>query len=171
MASIRYGSRAGSASCILRSLKNLCESFGIMLSVKLAPSQKIYLSESRIKNAGRGVFALVNVKKDEVIETCPVILIKEQQVSKIRHTELLNYYFMWGHDRKNHKAAICLGFGSLYNHSYSPNTTYNKLLDEELIAFIAIKDIKKDEEITVNYNYGNPKDKSPLWIKEIKPAE
>jgi hypothetical protein len=28
----------------------------------------------------------------------------------------------------------------------------------------------KGEETTVNYNYGKPDDKNPLWIKSIKPA-
>ena len=56
----------------------------------------------------------------------------------------------------------------MYNHSYSPNATYNKRVKEKLIDFVALKDIKKDEEITVNYNFGNPDDKSPLWIKLIQ---
>lgn len=139
--------------------------------MNLTPSSKIYLSESKIKYAGRGVFASQKIKKDEVIEVCPIILITEKEVPYLRKTELHNYYFMWGDDKANHKAAICLGFGSLYNHSYFPNATYRKLKDEGFIEFVAIKDITKDEEITVNYNYGNPEDKSKLWIKSISPAE
>lgn len=137
--------------------------------MKLIPSSKIYTDKSVIKNAGRGVFARRKIKKGETIEQCPIILITEKEVPDIRKTGLHNYYFMWGDDPKNHKAAICLGFGSLYNHSYSPNATYKKLHNENLIAFIAIKDIQKDEEITVNYNYGNPDDKSQLWIASIPP--
>ncbi len=78
---------------------------------------------------------------------------------------------MWGEIKERHKAGICLGFGSLYNHSYSPNATYKKLHEEKMIEFIAIKDIKKDEEITVNYNFGDPDDKSELWIESIPPSE
>lgn len=37
---------------------------------------------------------------------------------------------------------------------------------ENLIEFSAIKDIKKSEEITINY--GQPEDKKPLWMKKIK---
>ena len=40
-----------------------------------------------------------------------------------------------------------------------------------MIEFIAIKDIGLNEEITVNYNYGNPDDKAKLWITDIPPAE
>ena len=139
--------------------------------MKLFPSTKTYLAESKIKNAGRGVFAANAIKKGDIIEQCPVILITEREVPDLRKTELHNYYFMWGDDKKHHKAAICLGFGSLYNHSYTPNATYQKNHKENLITFIAIKDIKKDEEISVNYNYGNPDDKSKLWIESIPAAE
>lgn len=133
----------------------------------LFPSHKIYLSPSQIENAGRGVFAKVHIKKDEEIEQCPVIEIPPHQVEFIRQTEIYNYFFSWGKDFK--QAAITLGFGSLYNHSYTPNATYVKRFKNKLITFVAIKDIEKDEEITVNYNHGNPDDKSPLWIKSIKP--
>ena len=84
----------------------------------------------------------------------------------LRTSELYNYYFLWGNQ---HDAAIALGFGSLYNHSYEPNATYKKHLDDRTIEIITITDIAKDKEITVNYNYGDPNDMSPLWIKSIKP--
>ena len=65
--------------------------------------------------------------------------------------------------------AIALGFGSIYNHSYEPNATYKKKSESKVIDFVAIKGIKKDEEITVNYNYGNPEDKTRLLIKGVPP--
>jgi uncharacterized protein len=74
---------------------------------------------------------------------------------------------MWGGDKKKHKAGIALGFGSIYNHSYSPNATYKKFIPKQTLKFIALKNIRRGEEITVNYNYGNPDDKSDLWIKSI----
>lgn len=141
--------------------------------MKLLPSDKIYIDNSIINNAGRGIFAKKDIKKDEIIEKCPVVIISENEVPHLRKTKLVNYYFMWGvsPEKENHKAAICLGFGSIYNHAYSPNATYIKRIDQDLIEFIAIKDIKENEEITVNYNYGNPDDKTTLWIKEIPAAE
>ena len=80
-------------------------------------------------------------------------------------TILRDYYFMWGKST----CAICFGFGSFYNHSYKPNATYKKNTKSKLISFIALENISKGEEITVNYNYGNPNDDSTLWIKSIKP--
>jgi uncharacterized protein len=130
-------------------------------------SKKIYLSESRIDGAGRGIFASEDIKKDEIIEICPVILMKGEGPN-LRKSELYNYYFLWD---KQPDAAIALGFGSLYNHSYTPNATYKKALRDKNLEIVAIKDIKKDKEITINYNYGDPNDMSPLWIKSIKPPK
>jgi SET domain-containing protein len=46
---------------------------------------------------------------------------------------------------------VALGYGSLYNHSYSPNARY---LDVGRMtkAFISLRDIAPGEEITINYN-------------------
>lgn len=135
-------------------------------------SNKIYISKSRISKAGRGIFAYIQIRKDNLIESCPVIEIKRQDVSLIKQTELKNYYFLWHKQKKiATKVVICLGFGSIYNHSFKPNATYKKRIKEKRIDFVALKDINKGEEITVNYNYGNPDDKSTLWIKNIKPAK
>lgn len=121
--------------------------------------------------AGRGVFAATAINTGEVIETCPVIVLSGKDVLPIKGTLLKNYYFIWHEPRKiATKVALCLGFGSIYNHSYAPNATYKKDLKNERIEFVALRDVKKGEEITVNYNYGNADDKSTLWIKSIKPA-
>lgn len=114
---------------------------------------------------------MCNISKGDLIERCPILLLSETETPIIQTTGLMNYYFQWSEDKKVHPTAICLGFGSLYNHSFEPNATYKKLYAENLIDFVAIKDINKGEEITVNYNYGNPDDKTRLWIKEVPPAD
>ncbi|HEX7042906.1 MAG TPA: SET domain-containing protein [Patescibacteria group bacterium] len=135
----------------------------------ILPSTKIYLSKSTIPNAGRGVFANQDIKAGQVIEICPVIEFPKKDLEHLRQTILRNYYFQWG--KGNETVAACLGFGSLYNHSYEPNATYMKHWENATIHFNAIKDIAKDEEITVNYNHGDPNDKSPLWIEDIPKSE
>ena len=129
-------------------------------------SSKIYLADSRIKDAGRGVFATRKIKKGETIEVCPVILLKGEG-DKLRDSELYHYYFLWD---KQPDAAIALGFGSLYNHSFSPNATYKKQLNTKTLEIISIKDIEKNEEITINYNYGDP-NMALRWIKSKKPPK
>lgn len=134
------------------------------MSIKIYSSQRICVSDSEIPKAGRGIFAAKSIKKGETIEQCPVIVLPSKDYPIVKKTTLKNYYFMWGKTT----CGVCLGFGSIYNHSYLPNATYKKRISEKVIEFIAIMDINKGEEITVNYNYGNPDDKKPLWIKDIK---
>jgi len=87
-------------------------------------------------------------------------------LSNLKESILVKYYFSF-EDNKD-LLVIALGFGALYNHSYKPNATYKKISKDKVIEFGAIKDINKDEEITVNYNSGDPDDKSQLW-KDIPP--
>lgn len=128
--------------------------------------KKTYVAQSKIANAGRGIFAALPIKKGEIIEISPVLVLPRKDYPLLKQTELRNYYFMWG----KVTCAVCFGIGSMCNHSYTPNATYKKKIKEQVVEFIAIKDIDKDEEITINYNYGNPDDKNKLWIESIKPA-
>lgn len=129
---------------------------------KISASEKIYVSESRIPNSGRGVFARFDIKKGELIEICPVIEIPKDDFANVNQSFLVTYFFSGGKNKD--RLTIALGFGSIYNHTYSPNATYIQKPKEQAMEFVAIKDIQKHEEITVNYNNGNPKDKTPLWF-------
>lgn len=137
-----------------------------VMGSKIEKVMRVYIAKSKIKNAGRGVFAARGFKQGDIIERCPVLVFPRKDYLLVKRTELRNYYFMWGKST----SAICFGYGSIYNHSYEPNATYRKRIREKAIDFIAIKSIKRGEEIIVNYNYGKPKDKSTLWIKSIKSA-
>lgn len=128
-------------------------------------SQKVYVAKSAIPNSGRGVFASVDIRAGEIIEECPVLELPQHDGHLMQQTLLITYLFEWGKS-----VAICLGFGSIYNHSYEPNATYTKRLEDEKIVFTSIQDIAKGQEITINYHHGNPSDKSPLWIKDIPSA-
>jgi SET domain-containing protein len=109
---------------------------------------------------GRGVFTDSPISKDTLIERCPVIEIPALQSGHIDVTVLYDYYFGWGQD--NQEIAIALGYGSLYNHSFSPNAVYVKNLSDQTIDYVALRDIEPGEEILVNYN-GDPDNHSPLW--------
>jgi uncharacterized protein len=125
---------------------------------------KIYVAESKIPDAGKGVFAKEPIAKGEVIENCPVIEVSLGDPANNDEGTLVNYFFYFGN-----VLALALGFGSLYNHSYDPNATYKPNLEDKTIDYTAIKDIDIGEEITVNYNYGNPEDKSTPTVKGIPP--
>jgi SET domain-containing protein len=129
---------------------------------KIVSSGKIYISESKIPKAGRGVFASVDIKRGETIEQCPVIEIPEHDASNINNSILVTYIYYLGENKD--RMLLSLGFGSIYNHSDQPNAEYKEEHKNMAIDFIALNTIKKDEEITVNYNQGYQKDKSPLWF-------
>jgi len=129
---------------------------------KIPASNCIYVGTSKITKAGRGVFAGRNIKKGEIIERCPIIEIPRNDAALLNKSIFVTYFFYFGKDKE--RMAIALGFGSIYNHSYSPNAKFKIIQKEGLIEFVAIKNIKKDDEITFNYRNGSPP-KSPLWFE------
>lgn len=129
---------------------------------KIPASEKIYVSISKVPDSGRGVFARIDIKKGEIIEVCPVIEIPKHDFANVNQSFLVTYFFSFGKDKD--QLVVALGFGSIYNHTYEPNATYRQKAEEQIMEFIALKDILKDEEITVNYNDGDPEDKTPLWF-------
>jgi uncharacterized protein len=111
---------------------------------------------------GRGVFATRDIRKGDFIEEAAVIVISKTEWKHMRGSILSNYVFRWGEDK-----ALALGFGSIYNHSYTPNARYFTNIKNQSIDFYARKDIQAGEEITVNYN-GDPANLSPLWFEVIE---
>jgi uncharacterized protein len=130
--------------------------------MKITASEKIYLAESEISGAGRGVFAKVDIKKGEIIERCPFIEIPAGDTSKLNESFLVTYFFYFGKEKE--QIALALGFGSLYNHSSKPIAKYEILSNQMIIKFSALKDIGRDEEITINYASGS-KNNIPVWVE------
>lgn len=112
------------------------------------------------KNKHRGVFAIANIKKGEVIEISPAWVLPFKDKKLVDKTMVLDYYFYWG---PKNQPAIALGYGSLYNHSYTPNAEYEQKVKQQLFIFRAIKDIKRGEEITTNYN-GDWDSQDEVWF-------
>ncbi len=103
---------------------------------------------------GRGVFAGKDFARGELIEVCPVLLLNEHDINMawaLHSYALEKYYF--NYDEKY--AAIALGYGSLYNHSYNSNAEYSSNTKEEEVIIYARKKIKKGNQIFIDYGY-NP---------------
>src|ERR1700724_2093291 len=115
-------------------------------------SPLIYLR--KVKGKGRGVFARQAIKNGSVSERVPVLLVPMEHLIGGMHSPILaRFFYMWN----NKNVAISLGYGSLYNHSYTPNAHYQH--GAMTITYSALRDISKGEEITINYN-GDPDDNS-----------
>lgn len=125
------------------------------------PSNKIKIGSSKIPNAGRGVFATRNIRKGELIERCPAIPFSIDDPANADGSLLLRYFFYFGSGKNVKKGlAVLFGYGSLYNHSYEPNAKYIRRPSRKIMDFVAIRNIKKGQEITTNYNLGDPNDKN-----------
>lgn len=123
----------------------------MLLHLYIAPSSR----------GGRGVFTTEELPEGSVIELAYVILLSAADRKTIHQTRLHDYYFQWDGDR----AAIALGYGSLYNHDDAANAEFDLDYEFEQIRFIAIRDIAAGEEITTNYRVGEGDMK--LWFESI----
>ena len=123
------------------------------------------LEVRHLEGKGRGVFASRKILAGEIIESTPVILIPSEEWPHIEPTVLALYIYNFGPTAEQEHAAIALGYGSLYNHSYSPNAQLEQMPDELMMEIIAIKDIEADEQITINYN-GDPTNQDALWFTQ-----
>ncbi|KKK37133.1 lysine methyltransferase [Mesobacillus campisalis] len=123
----------------------------------------IEIKASKLSNGefNRGVFAIRDIKKGELIHEAPVIAYPNKEHVHIEKTLLADYAFEYG---INH-TAILLGYGMLFNHSYTPNATYEINFDNHTFDFYAYKDIKEGEEVLINYN-GDEENQDPLWFNE-----
>ena len=111
----------------------------------------------------RGVFATQDIKKGELLHQAPVLAYPNEQHEHIEKTLLADYAFEYGIGR----TAILLGYGMLFNHSYTPNATYEINFENETFDFFAYKDISAGEEILINYN-GDEEDQELLWFDQEK---
>ncbi|WP_145330379.1 SET domain-containing protein [Paenibacillus xylanexedens] len=122
----------------------------------------IEVKQSKLGDGGefnRGVFATVDIAKGQLIHQAPVVPYPNEDHEHIEKTILEDYVFEYG---ANH-TAILLGYGSLINHSYEPNATYDINFENHTFDFYAYKDIKAGEEILINYN-GEEDNMDPLWF-------
>ncbi|MGX1264363.1 SET domain-containing protein [Rossellomorea marisflavi] len=129
-----------------------------MIEVKISP-----VSDGELR---RGVFAKQDIPKGELVHEAPVIPYPNEEHHYIEKTFLADYVFEYG---MNH-TALLLGYGMLFNHSYTPNTIYDINFDNHTFDFFAYRDIKAGEELFINYN-GEVDNDDPLWFNEKESDE
>jgi SET domain-containing protein len=117
----------------------------------------LYMASSSLH--GKGIFAARAFTSGAIIEICPAIIVPAAQLAALDTTVVFDHYYQW-----EGAAAVALGFGSLYNHSYEPNALYKKHIDRDLVIVLALKSIADGEEITINYN-GDPESQTQVWYE------
>ncbi len=89
---------------------------------------------------GKGVFADRQYKKDEIL-TCDILEVPKGNVIK-------DYIFPFIGDR----VCLHIGFANFINSSKEPNVIHLKIDVENMLSYFKIlRDIKKGEELTMNY--------------------
>lgn len=127
-----------------------------MLEVK---TSKLITDSPNDEEFQRGVFATQDIEKGTLIHVAPVISYLNEDHVHIEKTILADYAYSYG---ANH-SAILLGYGSLFNHSYTPNASFELNFDNQTVEFYAHTDIKAGEEVLMNYN-GEVDCNDPLWF-------
>lgn len=112
----------------------------------IKPSQLIELRN--VPGKGRAVFATQDISEGDEIERVPVLVMPANDALHDDISDLLAHYvFEW----EEGTVGLALGFGSMYNHSYTANARYDDV-GKQTKLYTAVRDIEAGEEITINYN-------------------
>lgn len=133
---------------------------------KLNRKKGLYLKDTKTTK-GRGVFCVQDIRKGEILEITPAILLNEKDTHYVDKTFLLNYTFTAGNvskrlrklaglKNKGKASSVIMGIATFCNHSEEPNA---EVLYEEkqgtLYHYLqATKRIPKNTEICTSYGSG-----------------
>lgn len=99
---------------------------------------------------GRGVFALRDIKKGEVIEVAPVVPVSKDAVTQEGEAPD-GYLLEWDGNYENEEYCMPLGYIMMYNHSDEPNLHLDQDFDNYTMTATALRDVKKGEELCWDY--------------------
>ncbi|HTB25298.1 MAG TPA: SET domain-containing protein-lysine N-methyltransferase [Puia sp.] len=114
---------------------------------------------------GRGVFTNKDLTTGKLIEVSPVIVMNNDERKLLDQTLLHDYIFLWG--KTENECCVGLGYLSIYNHDFHSNAEYEMDFELSVIRIKTVRNIKKAEEIFINYN-GSWNDSKPLWFDPVK---
>jgi uncharacterized protein len=120
----------------------------ITSSIRIEQKIKLIIKESKIKNSGLGVFAGEEIKKGTIIEKCPLIKLKIEDINK---KSLINNYFFKTKDSNNSMVSLVFGYCSIYNHDKDKCNIYH--YQDDLMYIVSIRNIKKGEELYLDYGH------------------
>lgn len=107
---------------------------------------------------GRGVFALRDIKKGEVVEIAPVVPVSKNSV--VQNGDAPDGYLLdWDGNYEDEEYCMPLGYIMMYNHSSTPNLHLDQDFDKYTMTATTLRDVKKGEELCWDYN-------CELWFDE-----
>jgi len=142
---------------ILNCLKNKPDGDYLKLLNRGYSNNGIELKNSRIEGAGVGVFATKNFKNGDIVERCPIVILKPSNNIDL---SIVEYSFSYDCDCeicKQHGgrlAILPLGYGGMYNTALTKpeaNVDYYIKINSKVLVFYATKDISPNEEILTFY--------------------
>ena len=111
---------------------------------------------------GNGVFTSQPIKANTIIEESPVIIMSARERKLLDETLLHDYIFEWGDNKM--QCCMAMGYVPVYNHSYLSNCEYEMEFRLKIIRIKAMRDIRKGEELFINYN-GTFDDPGKVWFE------
>jgi len=125
--------------------------------MKIFPPKKIKIVN--IQGKGFGVVSTKIIKKNEIIEICPVIYLSDNERKFIENkSDTLYHYYLY--IKKINKFCIMFGYGSIYNHDLNANASFecDNDISTRILKIRAIKNININEEIIIDYKFNNNKE-------------
>ena len=96
------------------------------------------------RRGGLGVFALERIPSGEVIERCPILLLRETALELADHVVRVRSSIEF-------PTALPLGFGALYNHSSAPNAVWLVERLQRTMTVVAHETIEASDEVLIHY--------------------
>ena len=109
------------------------------IGIESCKKKLIEVRPSKIHN--KGVFANYNIKKGDLIEIAPYIVITDKN-------GVNEYVYLY---TKTNTFCLVFGYGSVYNHSANNNVDFYVDNENNNFEYYANRDIKKGEELFVTY--------------------
>lgn len=113
---------------------------------------------------GKGVFTTAFIEKGTVIEIAPVLVMGESDRIHLDKTRLHDYIFEW--ESKQQTCCMALGYVPMYNHASPSNCDYDMDFEHQTMSIKAVRDIKKGEELFINYN-GAWNELDAVWFDAV----
>jgi len=104
----------------------------------------------RNNDKGRGVYTQYSITRGDRVHECTMLVYPRG----VRPDRFMKRYVWEWRDGRRVTDAICLGMGSLFNHSPKPNVSSRRLFKSCRMIFTALRDIQDGEELLVDYGAG-----------------